>query len=477
MKPFPETTAPPTTPQDSAPEIPSLHPPIPPSPASLSQRAAALTRRALDKLPGGSFTRSVTVLAGGTALGQAITIAAAPLLTRLYTPDDFGVLGVYASLLAIFTVVASLRYELAIPLPDKDKNAAPVLVVALTLVPIVSILLAILLWLFHANLLHWMNAPFLAPYLWLLPIGVLLTGTYQVFSYWAVRRKAFSHIAQTKLNQGVASVLIQIALFPLGAYGLLLGRIARNTAGLTTLLTLAWKRDRKAFLDLSTQDATTAARRYRRFPKYSALAGLANSAGLQLPALLLAAYYGPFVVGQFVLVQRVAGWPLHLIGQAISQVYFGRAAETFRSSPKVFYRLFLQLTLRLALIAILPVGLLILAGPWLFSAVFGNQWSTAGHYATILAIMLFAQFIVSPLSATLSILERQSWILFWNVLRLTSVTLALSVAFWVDATDTATIAAYATTMTACYACRFLLDLLAFSRSSRALSHLQTVSHP
>ena len=78
-------------------------------------------------VPRGRFAKGVAVLAGGAALGQAITVLVSPILTRLYSPEDFGVFGVYASILGIVTVIASLRYEYALPFPEDGETAANIL--------------------------------------------------------------------------------------------------------------------------------------------------------------------------------------------------------------------------------------------------------------------------------------------------------------------------------------------------------------
>ena len=78
-----------------------------------------------------SFIKDVIKITSGTALGQAVVVLFSPILTRLYSPGDFGVFAVYASLLGVITVIGSMRYELAIPLPSDDQTAANVLVLAL----------------------------------------------------------------------------------------------------------------------------------------------------------------------------------------------------------------------------------------------------------------------------------------------------------------------------------------------------------
>jgi hypothetical protein len=76
--------------------------------------------------PVGQFRRSVAVLASGTAISQAIPIAAMPVLTRLYTPEEFGTVVLYLALASLLGVVATARYELAIPLPHDDIEAGEI---------------------------------------------------------------------------------------------------------------------------------------------------------------------------------------------------------------------------------------------------------------------------------------------------------------------------------------------------------------
>ena len=135
-----------------------------------------ITAKLKQLLPNNRFARSVSVLAGGTAAGQLIVIAASPILTRLYTPEDFGLLAVYAGILGILGVIANLRYQLAIPLPDSDEDAASIAALSLLVVVLITVLAAIAVWLFGAELVHLLNTPALETYLWLVPVGIFLVG-------------------------------------------------------------------------------------------------------------------------------------------------------------------------------------------------------------------------------------------------------------------------------------------------------------
>jgi len=371
-------------------------------------------------LPRGKFARSVTVLAGGAALGQAITVLVSPILTRLYSPEDFGVFGVYASILGIVTVVASLRYEFALPLPEDDETAANILALCLLLLLGMTGLMALLVHQLGARIVAWANVAGLRRYLWLVPLGMFGAGTYQILNYWAVRKRDFPRIARTRISRGVGRAAIQVGVgfAHNGPLGLLLGQLAGETAGSASLGLSAWNKDRAPFRAASFRGIRMAAARFRRFPLFSSWGGLFDALGLYVPQVLFAAFYSAEVAGWFALSQRVIAAPLNIVVDSVAQVYFGEAARLPRDDPRAMRRLFLRLTGRLALIGGLPVAVICILAPLFFTFVFGSQWEMAGRYVQLLGLMFAVRFAIVPLAHTLNILERQDLYLVWDSTRL-----------------------------------------------------------
>ncbi|MCE8018993.1 oligosaccharide flippase family protein [Halomonas sp. MCCC 1A11036] len=354
-------------------------------------------------LPTHAFARGVSVLVGGTAGAQLLAIAAAPLLTRLYAPEDFGLLAVYGGLLALFTVVASGRYQLAIPLPETDREAAEVLALSLAVVALTTLAALLLVVVGGRALTEALGVPALAPWLWLLPLGVVLAGGYQAVSHWAVRTRAFSQVATTRIKQSLALLTIQLAASPLGGGGLLLGHAAGQGAGTLTLARPALR----AVADqrVSLAGVWAAALRYRKFPLFSTWSGLFNTLGKQLPPLLFAALFSPVAAGLYALAHRVLALPMSLIGEAVGKVFFASAAESHRRGE--LGALVAKVHAMLAQIAMPVAVVLALIGPELFAMVFGERWREAGEFARWMAPWLYLVFITSPLSHLFSVLERQ----------------------------------------------------------------------
>lgn len=354
-------------------------------------------------LPTQAFARGVSVLVGGTAGAQLLAIVAAPLLTRLYAPEDFGLLAVYGGLLALFTVVASGRYQLAIPLPETEREAAEVLVLSLAVVAVTTLAALLLVGLGGGALAARLGVPALTPWLWLLPLGVALAGGYQAVSHWAVRTRAYPALAATRIRQTLALLAIQFAASPLGGGGLLLGHAAGQGVGTLALARPALRA--AAGHRVSRNGIWAAARRYRKFPLFSTWSGLFNTLGKQLPPLLFALLFSPVAAGLYALAHRVLAMPMSLIGEAVGKVFFSSAAQAQRRGE--LGPLVARVHASLAQIAMPAALALAIVGPDLFALVFGERWREAGEFARWMAPWLYLVFITSPLSHLFSVLERQ----------------------------------------------------------------------
>jgi O-antigen/teichoic acid export membrane protein len=379
----------------------------------LSKILATISRHLKTK---GSFGRNVTLLVGGTALGQIIRVVATPVLTRLYTPEEFGILASFIALLGILSGAAGLRYELAIPLPEKERDAIALVLLALAISMVLSIAASIFTWFAGSRFLEWAGLSSLVPYMWLLPIGMVLTTSYQIFNFWAIRHRTYGAIARTKMSQAIGNVVTQgvAGSLSLGPIGLIVGNLVGRGLGTVTLA----RGFMKSLNQAKAINLFEAARRFIRFPKYSSVATTINIAGVQAPVLLITAYFGPEAAGWFLLSQRIMGLPMSLIGQSAGQVFTGEAATLARVDPARFYQMFLRVSSHLFIIGC-PVLLLVgLIAPLFFGKIFGSGWEMSGNVTLVLTPMYIAQFTISPVSQTLSILERQDLQLYSDIIRL-----------------------------------------------------------
>jgi len=368
----------------------------------------------------GRFGRQVLTVASGAAAGQIALLLASPVLTRLYDPDHFGALAAWVSIIAVLGGASTLRYHLAVVLPDANEDAHRVLAVCFAVVFLVAGALAAALPWIGAPILDLVQAPTLRPLLWLLPLTIAAIGLSVSLTTLASRVAAFGRLGVARASEGAGKAVAQIALgvAGLGGAGLVIGDTIARALGTAVLGVTMWRNGVRAALRSRRADMRDMARRYVDFARFGTASQLLNSAGLQAPALLFAGTYGLEVAGILALGQRVVVTPMVFVGQAASQVYLGTGARLAREDPWGLRRMFVKTSLRLLVLGLLPTLVLVAFGPFLFGVVFGPQWPEAGHYARILAPAFLIQFVVSPLSQTLNIVERQRWQLAWDAMRL-----------------------------------------------------------
>lgn len=381
----------------------------------------------IDKLlKNNSLIKNAGILTSGTVAAQLISILSSPILTRLYTPEDFGVLNVFVSLLAILTVGSALRFEMAIPLPKENETASCLVILAITSVFFTSFLIFTIFNIFSFKNILWIDMSILREYFILLPIGLFFSGLYIVFNFWAIRIQQYKAIAKTKLYQAGSGVGLQILLGIIGIkpLGLLIGSILKQASGFISLSRIYWTTHNSAKL-FSIKYLIIAARDYKKFPLVSSWSGIINILGLNLPVILIANEYGTTIAGFFGFSLMIISLPITLIGKSISQVFIGQASKLYSTKPDELKKLYQKISKMLFKVGVIPAIILSIWSSDLFSLIFGKSWYEAGSITQVLAAMFLIQFIVIPLSQLLTIIEKQGTQLFWDILRLALVVLSI----------------------------------------------------
>jgi lipopolysaccharide exporter len=374
-----------------------------------------------------SFATDVLKLVTGTTFAQVVTILASPLLTRLYGPEAFGFLALFTSITSIIGVIACMRYEMAIMLPKTDEEAANLLGLCLLCVAVVSGLTVPALYFGGDALLSLLKAPGLAPYLILVPVFVFISGVFLALNYWNSRTKHFGRLSVARVTSSLATTGTQLGA---GFTGYATGGslIGANLVGVSVstgvLGSQIWQDDHTLLRrSISWRGMINGLIRYKKFPLIDSISTLMNTVSWQLPAFLLAAFFSPVVVGFYALGMRILKLPMSLVGSAIAQVFFQRAAEAHKSGNlATIVQSIAEVLLK---IIIFPVLTLAVVGPELFSFVFGDIWSEAGIYIQILSIWIIFWFLYSPLSTIYVVLEKQNLGLRFNIVNLSTRFLSL----------------------------------------------------
>lgn len=369
-------------------------------------------------IPG--FVPNVLTMLSGSSAALAIALLATPWLTRLYSPEDFGVMAVYMSVVSIGAIAATWRYELAIHMPKHHGMGRTLTVLAI----VMSICFALVVSIVSSVVL--LSAPTLfserqSPIFWSLavPTGIAAVSAVQALTYWQTRHRQFHAVALNRAGQALGMTGSQVALgyAAVGAAGLVVGhlvgaftfivRLLRHSAG---RLALHWRRITMARLRL-------AASRYHRFPKLVLPGHLANTVSGQMPVLLLTAFYGPREAGLYAVAERLTAIPTGVVMNSVGEVFRPAAAEAYATKGNC-RDIFVSTKRRLVIMA-LPISVTIgVAAPVAFPVVLGDEWREAGVIAVSLAFLIFFQSVSSPLSQTVMLAGRHVQDLIWQIFRL-----------------------------------------------------------
>lgn len=353
-----------------------------------------------------------TLLSGG-ALAQLVPLLLGPVLARLFSPEAFGLYTAFATIAASVAVVACARYEYALPLARDEGEAAELLSLALRIWLGVSMLSLPLAWALHAA--------GRLPVAWALPPAVAAMGGLQLLMMWANRAEAWRALAASRFVQYAGAALLQVALgwwlwrgaggMAAGAdaaWALVLGQVAAVLLATPLLARPAPASGWGGLWRVPLDALRGVARRYRDFPLLNTPHAFLGTLQDALAVALLIAWSGEAAAGFWGLALRYLKAPATLVGTAVSQALYPRLTH---SSPAAAQRAVRQVMAVLGGLALMLMMVLLLAGPWLFTLLFGANWREAGELARALAPYIAAHFVAAPLAVVTMAWQGQRWAL------------------------------------------------------------------
>jgi O-antigen/teichoic acid export membrane protein len=364
--------------------------------------------------------KSTATLMSGTLFAQTISIAAAPIITRIFSPENYGLLGIYIAVTTIPIMLATGRYHVAIVLPKDDKKAVSLYVLACYILFFITLVTALLAGLLADKISALVGMPQLASLLWLAPFSVFLRGYYQTLQYYSNRKERYTAMAFAQTSDSLLGSALIIGLGIVvsnSADSLVIGRIGGAAAAVFVLVSLVFRANvLKTLFEAKVQDLTQVALEYKKFPLVSSWALLLNTLAFIMPIILLGFYFDAAVVGLYALADRIVITPLSIVGKSVAQVFYRRTAKIERSENLV--KAITLLVEKLSLIAAIPLFFLMFNAVPIFGVVFGAEWVEAGYFVQILAPYALVRFVVAPLTNIALVIGKQELELRFNVVLL-----------------------------------------------------------
>ncbi|MCK5854018.1 MAG: oligosaccharide flippase family protein [Sulfurovaceae bacterium] len=382
----------------------------------------------IEKIKQNTYLLQILTLMSGTLMAQVVLFAFIPILTRIYTPEEFGNYSLFFILSTIIGSVSSLRYEQAIMLPKSDRDAQVLLFISALLTIITSFLLSLLLIIFYDFFLDYFNN--LSYLIWLLPFSVLITGLVQIFNSYSTRNKFYKKMAGVKVVESITTVGSQgISRYFFALDGLIIGKFLSNIYTLYLLVAYHLKKQTLQLKYFTKRRTKANLKRHENFPKYFTLATFLNSISQNIPILLFTSLFSPAVAGFYALTHRILQAPIQLVASSTRSVFYQKASQMYANKEDI-RPLYLSTTKGLIKLFIVPFMLILFFGEDIFSLLFGAEWAISGVIAQITIIWFFFTFINPPVTIMYNILGEQKAQLLFQIMGLITRTIAIYAGFY-----------------------------------------------
>ena len=375
------------------------------------------------------FKHSLTLFSG-SFIAQLIPLIITPVLTRMYSEELFGILFIYSSLCLVVSIIASLRYELAIVLPESDEEAANILVLCFVITAIISSLVLFIVILFSNQIVKLLGNEQIKPWLYLLPISVFFIGIYQSCIFWFNRKKKYTPISVGNVTRTATTGGTQLGLgfYKYQNFGLISGLIFGQIA--YSLVLLAKLSKELPFIIKSTSRIKIIQylKKYKDIPVFNTAISFLNALSFHMPVFIITRFYGIITAGLYGMSYRLLSYPAQTISTAIGQVFYKEANDKILKKESIFH-IVKKIYIRLFLVAVIPLTIVAIWGPDLFKLILGNEWLLAGKYSQLLTPWILVMFLNTPFSYLITLLNKQRPLTFYYLFELIAKFLSIFIGY------------------------------------------------
>jgi len=354
------------------------------------------------------FKDALTVTIGNSS-AQLISVLTIPVITRIYSPEEYGAYNLFLALVMFFLPISSWRYNAALMLPRNNARAFSLFIISL--IAVVSTVIMCVIGLQLAEKLNifpeiWAEKD-MSLILWIIPIVILINGIGQIGLFWCTRIGQFRTIAVSRVYETLFDRVIAVVVGVMGglSWGLYVGRLIGSVAYTVSVLRGSFKNKARIPLRIIKKKyLLMVAERYKSFPKYSTWSFFVDGLSRHGPLIIMAYYYSPALIGFYALAVQILGMPMVFIGDALSNVFLKQAVK-FKEDKKNLQKL-VYIIIKMAIYFLLPMILVLLSrGSDLFSVVFGAKWSVAGELIGVLSIAIISMFLHRVLGCLFEVYE------------------------------------------------------------------------
>lgn len=382
----------------------------------------------IKKMSSGNFFRNAGVLTIGTFGSQLLIIIFYPLLTRLYTPAEFGVISVVYMITSLLAILASGAGEGAIMISISRRSAANVIgwvIIRSSKILFLTFVLSLIL--MNLNIEQWID-PEIKIWLPVIPIIAAFAIIFSCFSEWTLREKQFSQLAHFRIMQSLIVSLLRtvFGILTININGLIVGEIIGKVLTTCIATRSLLVKNVKYFRAISRERIIIESMRYKKFPRYMMPDQLINTAGGTIHIPFVAMVFGSAELGYLAMSMSILYLPVSVISSAIKDVFRQRAAIELQSNGSC-RSLYLNLLYPVIVVGLVGFGLLYYLSYWLFEFILGTDWGPVGEYTRILMPMYFFNFVSMSMGGVLVVAQRLGVSLTWQIANLLMTVMGLTI--------------------------------------------------
>ena len=378
------------------------------------------------------FLKNILFVASGNSFGKFLAIIVTPILTRIYSPENFGVLNLFITSVTILGVFSTFRYATAIPIERDNLFSKNLIYLCLLILLLITFSSATIILFFGSDILYLLNATELNKFLWLFPIAILGKGFYEIFLNWSIKEKYFTVLTKSKIYQNINSSLSKLLLGYLGYlnFGLIFGHLLQEISGSLIIFRKYISKNKNLFSDFDFKAIKINVLKYKKFPLFQTWSQLILTFNSNLIVFFILTIYGKATLGFYALAISITSIPINIIGQSVSQVYYGEISSIGTQSMNKIRLLTNSILKKMLMIIVIPLLVIFFYGETIFGFIFGNEWYISGAFASFLVPLIFSKFLVAPIASIFNFLQKQSIQFYLNIAKLSLVISIFSFSYY-----------------------------------------------
>ena len=365
-----------------------------------------------NKLVSSSFLRNVITLSAGMGLASFISFCFLFILTRLFTPEEFGKWDVFMRIIQLVAILFTLRLEMTIVLPKDQKEATKVSLLSLVILSLLSFLSLIIFFLFHDYFNSLIGNPFDSWWLILIPLGGFFLGFYNILLNWNSRFENYKKISKSNVIHSFVSSPLSAALYFLGALGLILGQIFARVIAVYFLIHNFFSEIKKIKFSEFLNSSKNLIKKYKSFPLFEIPQSLLQRFSNDIIFYFTAFAFGGATVGILSVSEKILAKPLNIISESFKVAFYQRL--TIEKNKTTF---FLKSLLGMFFFGVLAVCLIYFIPVDAFKFLLGdNDWVKVGLYIKIISPLVLSRFVFVMASGAIAYRLKNHITLLWRIL-------------------------------------------------------------